>query len=120
VKQYEPDEVASIIGALQLRVVDNTVEAMAWQIEAVCAAFSPDGNMDIEAQAAAFAMLGKLVAEIMRRALGLNNKDGRYERWLAQHVISVKRQLAAMADEREVEVATIEKHLRSVLGAREQ
>jgi hypothetical protein len=119
VKQYEPDEVESIIDALQFRVVDNAVDAMARQIEAISASFSPTGNMDMEAQAAAFTTLDKLVAEIMARAMGPTNEDA-HVRWLGQHIIGVRRQLAAMAEEREVEHATIEKHLRSVLGAREQ
>jgi hypothetical protein len=119
VKHYDEDEVESIVEGLQDRLVASTVDAMVDQIEGFVTAFSPRDTMDAEAVITAFTMVDRLVAEVIRRAMGATELE-RHELWLGQHVISVKRFLKAMAEDREVEVASIEKTLRSALGAREQ
>ena len=113
------DAIDAMMDELQDRLVASTINAMTDQIEAIAAAFSPRNTMDAEAVVTAFTMVDRLVAEIICRAMGAT-KPERHELWLGQHVISVKRFLNAMAEDREVETATIEKHLRSALGAREQ
>jgi hypothetical protein len=118
VKHYDEDEVERIVDGLQDRLVASTIDAMVDQIEVIAAAFSPSNTMGPEAIVIAFTMVDRLVAQTMVRAMG--HKDERHELWLGQHVISVKRFLKAMAKEREVDHATMEKGLRDALGAREQ
>jgi hypothetical protein len=119
VEHYDEDEVESIFEGLQDRLVASTIDAMVDQIEGLVVAFSPRNTMDAEAVVTAFTMVDRLVAEVVRRAMGSTELE-RHDIWLGQHVISVKRFLKSMAEDREVEVASIEKHLRDTLGARSQ